>query len=84
MNPTSVKAIQMMSLQERMMNEECVDFGRTADRIYINVKTSVTLSANGGGMGAKTGLYLLPRHIQHQPIGQGENTTESGGGYRSK
>ena len=39
---------------------ECVDFGRTADRIYINPKTSVTLSAQGGGMGAKTGLYCLP------------------------
>ncbi len=31
-------------------------------------------------MGAKTGLYLLPRHIQHQPIGQSENATEFRGG----
>lgn len=48
------------------MNDECVDFGRTADRIYINSEKAVTLSANGGGLGAKTGLYLL--RIQHKPL----------------
>lgn len=32
------------------MNDECVDFGRTADRIYINSEKAVTLSANGGGL----------------------------------
>lgn len=37
-----------------------LDFGRTADRIYINAKTSVTLMGNAGGGGGKTGLYLLP------------------------
>lgn len=30
------------------MKNECVDFGRVADRIYLNAKTSTTLSANGG------------------------------------
>lgn len=28
-----------------------LDFGRTADRIYINAKTSVTLMGNAGGIG---------------------------------
>lgn len=27
-----------------------LDFGRTADRIYINAKTSVTLMGNAGGV----------------------------------
>ena len=31
-----------------------VDFGRTADRIQMEATKSTTLSAQGGGMGAKT------------------------------
>lgn len=38
-----------------------VDFGRTADRIQMEATKSTTLSAQGGGMGAKTGLYCLPK-----------------------
>ena len=38
-----------------------VDFGRTADRIQMEATKSTTLSAQGGGRGAKTGLYCLPR-----------------------
>ena len=37
-----------------------LDFGRTADRIYINATKSVTLMGRAGGGGGKTGLYLLP------------------------
>ena len=40
-----------------------VDFGRTADRIQMEATKSTTLSAQGGGMGAKTGLYCLPRGV---------------------
>ena len=36
-----------------------VDFGRIADRIYINADKSVTLQVQGGGGGAKTGLYCF-------------------------
>lgn len=36
-----------------------VDFGRVADRIQMNPRTAVTLQANGGGCGAKTGLYCF-------------------------
>jgi DNA (cytosine-5)-methyltransferase 1 len=39
--------------------ESTIDFGRTADRIRIDPDTSVTLQGDGGGMGAKTGLYLF-------------------------
>jgi len=35
-----------------------LDFGRTADRIYINTTKSVTLMGRAGGGGGKTGLYL--------------------------
>jgi DNA (cytosine-5)-methyltransferase 1 len=38
-----------------------VDFGRVADRIQMNPKIAVTLQAEGGGCGAKTGLYCLPQ-----------------------
>lgn len=41
--------------------ETSVDFGRTSDRIRINPRTSATIQAGGGGGGAKTGLYLLPK-----------------------
>lgn len=37
-----------------------LDFGRTADRIHINARKSVTLMGRAGGGGGKTGLYLLP------------------------
>lgn len=40
-----------------------LDFGRTADRIYINAEKSVTLKATDGGGGASTGLYMLPMYV---------------------
>lgn len=50
-----------------------LDFGRTADRIYINAKTSVTLMGNAGGGGGKTGLYLPPVYtIAGNVIGRNE------------
>jgi DNA (cytosine-5)-methyltransferase 1 len=39
-----------------------VDIGYSSDRILINPQSSVTLKANGGGNGAKTGLYFLPNN----------------------
>ena len=45
------------------MAQYTVDFGRTADRIQMDAEKSVTLSSQGGGMGAKTGLYCLPRGV---------------------
>ena len=45
------------------MAQYAVDFGRTADRIQMDAEKSVTLSSQGGGMGAKTGLYCLPRGV---------------------
>lgn len=54
-----------------------LDFGRTADRIYINAKKSVTLMGRAGGGGGKTGLYLMPVYtIAGNVIGRSE---ENGG-----
>ena len=36
-----------------------VDFGRMADRVQMEAEKSVTISSQGGGMGARTGLYCL-------------------------
>lgn len=47
-----------------------VDFGRTADRIQMEATKSVTLSAQGGGMGAKTGLYCLPKSLKENSMEQ--------------
>lgn len=40
-------------------HQYAVDFGSTGTRIYMNADKSVTLTANGGGLGAKTGLYCI-------------------------
>lgn len=58
-----------------------LDFGRTADRIYINAKTSVTLVGNAGGGGGKTGLYLPPTYtIIGNIIGRSEKAGGNGKG----
>lgn len=60
-----------------------LDFGRMADRIYINAKKSVTLMGRGGGGGAKTGYYLLPVYtisgnVLGRKAGSGGNQTGIG------
>ena len=66
-----------------VLASECVDFGRTADRIYINPKTSVTPSAQGGGMGAKTGLYCLPVYcLQGNGIDRSDTAGCNGKGWK--
>ena len=37
-----------------------IDLGHRSSRIHINADTAVTLLGEGGGVGAKTGLYCLP------------------------
>jgi DNA (cytosine-5)-methyltransferase 1 len=55
-------------------NTECgdkeyvIDIGYSSDRIQVNPKLSVTLKANGGGNGSKTGLYYLPIN-SHDTVG---------------
>lgn len=39
--------------------QSVVDFGRTADRVYINADTARAITATDGGGGSATGLYLL-------------------------
>ena len=73
------------ALQKAMETDEeqtTVDFGRTADRIQINAKKSVTIQADGGGLGAKTGLYLVPEVtcLQGSMIGREEQNGPQGDG----
>ena len=37
-----------------------IDFGHRSSRIQMSPETAVTLMGEGGGVGAKTGLYCLP------------------------
>lgn len=70
-------------MKQQTFISQTVDFGRTADRIYINPKTSVTLSAQGGGMGAKTGLYCLPVYcLQGNGIDRADTAGCNGRGWK--
>ena len=70
---------------ENGSEQYAVDFGRTADRIQMNAKTAVTLQGEGGGGGAKTGLYCLPMFSVHQNqcgevrVGKVANTLNTNG-----
>ena len=62
-----------------------VDFGRTADRIQVNPKLAVTLQSEGGGVGAKTGLYCLPAYcIQDTIIGRSVTAGANGKGIKKE
>ena len=52
-----------------------VDFGRTADRVYINPDTARALTATDGGGGSATGLYLMP---EGEPVTIGARLYPSG------
>jgi DNA (cytosine-5)-methyltransferase 3A len=52
--------------------------GGQGDRIYRIEGKSVSLSANGGGRGAKTGLYLVPNKSRALRVGG------KGSGYGDK
>jgi DNA (cytosine-5)-methyltransferase 3A len=62
------KAVTMMARQYANWNGQYMSVrvgkigkGGQGDRIYSTLGKSVALSANGGGRGAKTGLYLVQR-----------------------
>jgi len=47
-----------------------VDLGGISNRIEMNAKKSVTLKGEGGGGGAKTGLYCLPVAVHQNQCGE--------------
>jgi len=63
---------------DKSVKQFVVDIGHSTDRIQMNPQTSVTLRAQGGGGGAKTGLYCLP--IIYCMIGNTIDRTEKTGG----
>ena len=58
----------MEGLAEDAGGQLTLDFGRTADRIYINAKQSVTLMGRAGGGGGKTGLLPSACIYNHRGI----------------
>lgn len=79
--PVILKIALLERIAEDADGQMKLDFGRTADRIYINAKTSVTLMGNAGGGGGKTGLYLLPTYtIIGNIIGRSEKAGGNGKG----
>ena len=48
-----------------------IDFGSTGDRIQMNPRIAVTLQSEGGGGGAKTGLYCLQGNMIGREDGNG-------------
>lgn len=68
---------------EEQKKHATLDFGRTADRIYMDAKQSVTLMGRAGEGGAQTGLYLLPVYtimgnVIGRKAGSGGNQTGFG------
>lgn len=57
---SGVTGTDCRGMAEDASGQMTLDFGRTADRIYMNATKSVTLMGRAGGGGGKTGLYLLP------------------------
>jgi len=55
-----------------------VDIGHSTDRIQMNPEFAVTLRAQGGGGGGKTGLYCLP--VTYCIVGNTIDRTEKSGG----
>ena len=49
-----------------------VNKGGQGERIYHPNGHSITLSADGGGIGAKTGLYLIDGHIRRLSLSEGK------------
>lgn len=49
-----------------------VNKGRQGERIYHPNGHSITLSADGGGIGAKTGLYLIDGNVRKLSITEGK------------
>lgn len=68
-----------------------VNKGRQGERIYHPNGHSITLSADGGGIGAKTGLYLVDGYVRKLSLTEGKqvmgfskkhHVTESRFGYK--
>lgn len=60
---------------ENAGDESIINFGGSADRIYINADTSRTIIASAGGLGAATGLYLVKQvyPIRDPTLNKGAN-----------
>ena len=53
------KSSQILNMVNKPIRVGYVNKGGQGERIYHPIGHSITLSANGGGVGAKTGLYIV-------------------------
>jgi len=60
----SIVGIDAPTPENRLLQIGHLGKNRQCDRVYSPNGTSVTLCGNGGGWGAKTGLYLINGHIR--------------------
>ena len=72
--------------------ERVIDFGRTADRVYITPDNARAITATDGGGGSATGLYLMPEGeplthpinlqiaTRHKALGEGTGLGVAGEG----
>ena len=71
-------SIRNTSLLDVKYNDASVRLGNfnkggQGDRVYWEYGKSITLSANGGGRGAKTGLYMIDKSIRRLTPVEAEN-----------
>ena len=66
---------------ENGVEQYTININYRTDRIQMNPKTAVTLMGEGGGCGAKTGLYCLP--VAYCIVGNTIDRTEKTGGNGS-
>jgi len=68
---------------DRSDQQYTVDGSYRTDRIQVNPKTAITLTGEGGGVGAQTGLYFLPKTycLVGNTIDRSDKSGGNGQGY---
>lgn len=67
--PMAAEPVRIGTIENEAKNQ---DFDSQQYRVYSPDGKSVTLCGNGGGLGAKTGLYAVPVCVGHRPKKNGE------------
>jgi DNA (cytosine-5)-methyltransferase 1 len=63
-NKAIIKAQSLIDFPQKPLRIGCVNKGGQGERIYHPQGHAITLSAYGGGVGAKTGLYLINKKLR--------------------
>ena len=68
--PMAAEPVRIGTIENEAKNQ---DFDSQQYRVYSPDGKSVTLCGNGGGLGAKTGLYAVPVPVKEEKIGVFQN-----------